>query len=180
MWSPSPERTERGDWRPLVRTMRLGAVIACGAVLWPGPAPAEPVAVRHTEGIVHGFLVLRTLEGRALADGDLIQSARGNRVTTRLVFSFKDGSIHDETAVYSQSQRFQLVSDHLVQKGPTFPQPLDMLIDGVTGRRTGRAVCDDRQVFVGFDGDDVHGSHATRHRLRMERGAPPYLLGLLS
>src|SRR4030095_86131 len=32
---------------------------------------AAPVAVRHTEGIVHGFLVLRTLDGMPIADGDL-------------------------------------------------------------------------------------------------------------
>ncbi len=118
--------------------MRLGGLIACAAVLLPRLLPAEPIAVRHTEGSVHGFLVLRTLEGKALADGDLIQSARRNRVTMRLVFRFRDGSIHDETVVYSQSQRFQLVSDHLVQKGPTFPQPLDMMIDGASGQVTVR------------------------------------------
>ena len=100
--------------------------------------PAEPVAVRYAEGVVHGFLVLRTLDGAALADGDLLQTTRGTRVTTRVVFHFKDGSIHDETAVYSQRQRFQLISDRLVQKGPTFPQALEMSIDGVSGQVTVR------------------------------------------
>ncbi len=88
----------------------------------------EPVAVRHTEGIVHGFLTLRELDGTPIADGDLTQLARGNRVTSRLTFRFKDGSLHDQTAVYSQRGRFRLLSDHLVQKGPTFPRPLDMTI----------------------------------------------------
>ena len=74
----------------------------------------ELVPVRHVEGIVHGFLVLRTLDGTAIADGDLIQNSRGNRVTARLIFRFKDGSLHDETAVFSQRQQFRLVSDHLV------------------------------------------------------------------
>jgi hypothetical protein len=50
--------------------------------------------------------VLRTLEGKALADGDLLQAARGDRVTTRLVFRFRDGSTHDETAIYTQRQSF--------------------------------------------------------------------------
>jgi hypothetical protein len=68
--------------------------------------PAAPVAERHPEGLVHGFLVLRTLEGDTLADGDLIQVAHGDRVTSRLVFHFKDGSIHDETAVFSQRRNF--------------------------------------------------------------------------
>jgi hypothetical protein len=113
-------------------------LIASASVLWPGVLPGQTVAVRYTEGLVHGFLSLRTLDGTALADGDLIQTARGDRVTSRLVFHFKDGSIQDETAVYSQRQRFRLLTDHLVQKGPAFPQPLDMSIDGASGRVTVR------------------------------------------
>jgi hypothetical protein len=108
------------------------------AVPWPTALRAEPVAVRHTEGLVRGFLTLRTLEGTLVADGDLIQRARGSRVTTRLVYHFKDGSTHDETAIYTQGRQFKLVSDHLVQKGPTFPQPLDMSIDALTGNVTVR------------------------------------------
>ncbi len=95
---------------------------------------AEPVRVRHTEGIVHGFLTLRTLDGTSIADGDLIQLARGTRVTSRLTFRFKDGSINDETTVFSQRGQFHLISDHLIQKGPAFPQPLDMSIDAASGR----------------------------------------------
>jgi hypothetical protein len=41
----------------------------------PHRAGAETVPVRHAEGIVHGFLVLRGVDGTALADGDLIQTA---------------------------------------------------------------------------------------------------------
>jgi len=37
----------------------------------------RPVAVRHVEGLVHKFLVLRSLEGKVLAEGDLIQTADG-------------------------------------------------------------------------------------------------------
>lgn len=40
---------------------------------------AEPVAVRFTEGLVHGFLTLRTLDGALVANGDLIQRAQGDR-----------------------------------------------------------------------------------------------------
>lgn len=95
---------------------------------------AEPVPVRYPEGIVHGFLVLRGADGAALADGDLIQVPRGTRVTTRLVFHFKDGSLHDETVVFSQRGRFRLLKDHLVQTGPAFPRALDLSIDGVSGQ----------------------------------------------
>ena len=117
----------------LLRVRRAPALLTAIGMLAADPVSGEPVSVRHTEGIVHGFLALRTLEGVALADGDLVQTARGERVTARLVFRFKDGSIHDETAVFSQRQVFRLISDHLVQKGPTFPQPLDMTIDAVKG-----------------------------------------------
>ena len=98
----------------------------------------EPVTVRNQQGIVHGFLALRTLDGTTVADGDLIQVARGTRVTSRLIFRFKDGSVHDETAVFSQRQQFRLLSSHLVQKGPTFPRPLDMSIDAASGNVTVR------------------------------------------
>lgn len=92
-------------------------------------AAAEPVGVRFPEGLVHGFLKLSALDGTTLADGDLIQTARGARVTSRLVFHFKDGSLHDETSVFSQRGRLQIVSYRLTQRGPSFPRPLEMSID---------------------------------------------------
>lgn len=118
--------------------MLLLASLVSPPFLWAVLLRAEPVGVRHVEGSVHGFLVLRTLDGAAVADGDLIQLARGTRVTSRLVFHFKDGSIHDETAVFSERGQFRLISHHLVQKGPTFPRPLDMAIDAMSGLVTVR------------------------------------------
>jgi hypothetical protein len=97
-------------------------------------AYADPVAVRHAEGLVHGFLVLRTLDGTTLADGDFIQTAAGGRVTIRFIFHFKDGSLHDETTVYTQKKVFRLVSDHVVQKGPAFKMEIDSRIDGHSGQ----------------------------------------------
>jgi hypothetical protein len=119
------------------------ATVALALGLLATSVAGEPVTVRHSEGIVHGFLVLRTLEGKALADGDLIQRVRGTTVTSRLVFRFKDGSIHDETAVFSQRGQFRLLTDHLVQKGPTFPRPLDMSIETTKGEVTVRYADDD-------------------------------------
>lgn len=101
------------------------------------------MAVRHVEGVVHGFLVLRTLEGKRLASGDLTQVASGDRITNRLVFHFRDGSIHEETAVFSQSRHFRLLTDHLVQKGPAFPHPMDVRIDRASGKVTVRTTDDD-------------------------------------
>jgi hypothetical protein len=133
------------DWMRRRRPRLLTWLIASAFLLWPRVPSGQAVAVRHTEGLVHGFLILRALDGTPLADGDLIQTSRGDRVTSRLVFHFKDGSINDETAVYSQRQRFRLITDHLVQRGPAFPQPLDMSIDGSSGRVTVRYMDDGKE-----------------------------------
>ncbi|HZI78451.1 MAG TPA: hypothetical protein VFD69_03000 [Vicinamibacterales bacterium] len=104
---------------------------------------AEPVPVRYTEGLVHGFLALRTLEGRTIADGDLNQVASGAQVTARITFRFRDGSLHDETAVYTQRDQFRLLSYRLVQRGASFPRPLEMSIDTGTGQVTVRYTDDE-------------------------------------
>jgi hypothetical protein len=103
------------------------------------PLAAETVPVRYPEGIVHGFLTLSTLDGKRVASGDSIQVARGDRVTTTIVFHFPDGSLHEETTVFTQRGRFRLVSYKLVQKGPAFPRPLDMSLDAASGRCVVRA-----------------------------------------
>lgn len=118
-------------------------------------APAEPVPVRYVEGTVHGFLVLRTKEGRALAVGDLFQTVRGDRVTSRLLFRFKDGSVDDETAVFSQRGHFQLITDRHVQKGPFFPHPMDLSIDVSSGQVTVRSRGKDGKEEVTTDHLDL-------------------------
>jgi hypothetical protein len=99
---------------------------------------ADPVPVRRTQGTFHGFLLLKTLEGATLAAGDIVQVAHGNRVTSRLTFHFRDGSLDDETTVFTQRGTFRLISDRHIQRGPSFPKPLDMLIDAATGQVTSR------------------------------------------
>jgi len=117
---------------------RIFLALAAAVLLRAGVASAEPVVVRHVEGLVHLFLSLRSPEGGILADGDLIQEARGDRVSSRLVLNFEDGSLHDETAEFSQRGHFQLISYHLVQQGPAFARPLDMMIDRPTDHVTVR------------------------------------------
>jgi hypothetical protein len=95
---------------------------------------ADQVPVRHLEGRIHGFLELRDLDDKLLASGNLIQLANGNRVTTELRFDFKDSSVHQETAVFSQRRVFQLLSYHLVQKGPAFKRAIDMAVNTSTGQ----------------------------------------------
>lgn len=121
------------EMRPKVNSRPCAILLTFVTLLWPGRLRAESVTVRHAEGLVHGFLVLRTLDGKTLADGDLIQAVHGDQVTSEVIFRFRDGSIHDETAVFSQCRQFHLLSDHLVQKGPAFERPMDMLMVTSTG-----------------------------------------------
>ena len=80
--------------------------------------------------------MLRSLDGKILASGDLIQVAKDDQVTSEIVFHFKDGSLHDETTVFSQDHTFRLLSDHLIQQGPSFPHPIDVLIDASKNKVT--------------------------------------------
>jgi hypothetical protein len=98
------------------------------------PAIAAPVAVRYTEGVTHGFLVLRSADGETLAEGDLLQVVKPEGVDSRLVFRFRDGSLYDETVLFTQQKVFTLQRYHLVQRGPTFPEELEVKVERKTGR----------------------------------------------
>jgi hypothetical protein len=126
----------------LVRRFRAWSLIGLlfsAALLQPGALLAEPIPVLHMQGTVHGLLVLRTMEGKTLAAGDLIQVVQGDRLLSDLVFHFKDGSVDEETTVFSQHHNFRLLSDHHVQKGPSFPHPMNVLIDVSSGQVTVRS-----------------------------------------
>jgi len=99
------------------------------ALLLSGAAAAEPVPVRFTEGVTHGFLALRTPDGRLIASGDLAQVARRGAVESRTVFRFKDGSLWDETVTFTQERVFTLQSYRLVQKGPVFPEDSEVSLE---------------------------------------------------
>jgi hypothetical protein len=85
--------------------------------------------VRFTEGVVHGFLVLRTVDGAQVAQGDLLQLARTGGVEGRTVFHFDDGSLFEETVVFTQQRVFSMQRYHLVQRGPAFPADTDISLD---------------------------------------------------
>jgi hypothetical protein len=95
---------------------------------------AEPVAVRFPETPYNRALVLRSLDGKLLAQGGVTVTVGDGRVTSQVVFNFTDGSAHDETTVFSQNDVFRLLSYRLVQKGPAFRSALVMTLDTKTGR----------------------------------------------
>jgi hypothetical protein len=126
-WAFSP-RQGIGVW------IKPSILMAFALLLQPNKLRADIVPVRHQEGLMHGFLIVQTLDGKALADGQLTQNSQNGDVTDHLIFRFKDGSLYEETTVFSQRGAFYLSSDHLVQKGPSFKQPLDTSIDTGTGQ----------------------------------------------
>lgn len=111
-----------------------GLLVLLTALMWQRPLAAAPVPVRFAEGSLHGFLVLSTPRQDLIASGDLLQVVRDGEVRSRLVFHFKDGSVFDETVVFTQRNVFTLQSYHLVQRGPVFPEDTEISLERATGK----------------------------------------------
>jgi len=123
------------------------AAAACGP-----KALCDPIQAKHVQGTVHAYLAMHSEDGKVVAVGDLFQVVRGDRVNAHVIFHFKDGSIDDETSVFTQRGNLHLISDHHIQKGPFFAHPMDMSIDVASGQVTVRS--------QGKDGkDDVKTDH---------------------
>jgi hypothetical protein len=137
---------QRNQFTRLLATLLLATLIGGTA-----RASADPMPVRQIAGTIHGFLELRTDDGHIVASGDTTRVVSGNRVTSHTVFTFKDGSIDDETTIFSQRRTLQLISDHHIQKGPYFPHPLDTLIDARTGQVTVRTTDKDGKEDIKTD-----------------------------
>jgi hypothetical protein len=132
---------------------------------------ADVVPVRHIAGTVHGFLVQRAEDGHIVATGDSVQVSHGDQVTARTTFTYKDGSVDDETTVFSQRRSFRLISDHHIQKGPFFPHPMDLAIDTRSDEVTTRT--------TGKDGkEEVHSEHMNLP-IDLANGIVPQVIGSL-
>lgn len=99
---------------------------------------ADPIPVKEKQGAMYGFVVLKSADGKTIAVGDEIETVEGNRVRSRMTFHFRDGSIDDELSVFTQGTVFQLISDHHIQKGPSFREPMDMSVNVPTKTVTWR------------------------------------------
>ncbi len=117
--------------RAIAWAMGAGLLLSLAGL---GRSDAAVVTVRYAEGVTHGFLTLRSQAGELLAEGDLLQVVRPEGVDSRLVFHFRDGSLHDETVVFSQHRVFSMLSYRLVQRGPTFPEELEVRVEREGGR----------------------------------------------
>lgn len=115
------------------RFVPIAGMLVCGMLLCVLPLLADTIPVRHVEGITHGFVVLRDSTGRAIAYGDMTQEESHGQLTSRLAFHFEDGSLYDDTTIYSEHRVFRVLSDHLIEKGPSFKQPMETWVDTKTG-----------------------------------------------
>ena len=121
------------------------ALLLCLAVLMVlaaliAPVAAAPVSVRFSEGVTHGFLLVRSLAGDIVGHGEITQMvSEGDLLESQLVFRFKDGSLHDEKVAFSQQRVFTLITYRLVQRGPSFPEQLDVSIDRGSAQYTVRS-----------------------------------------
>lgn len=99
---------------------------------------ADPIPVHRLEGTASGFLVIRDSGGDAIAYGTLKQVAKpGDPVLTDDVqFQFKDGSYYRDITKFKQHGTFRLVSDHEIQKGPSFKQQSESWIVANSGKIT--------------------------------------------
>jgi hypothetical protein len=126
----------------LVQQALTCLLLVSGITAHVSPAEAASVHVNHREGTSHGFLVVRSADGQVLASGELVQTVSGDRVNSEMTLYFKDGSVYDETAVYSQDKDFRLLTHHLRRTGPSFPDADDQLIDTASGSVTTQSLKD--------------------------------------
>ena len=106
----------------------ISVLLACSGVV-----RADQVRVRLLEGNARGFLVLRSLDGNVIAEGELRQKPVGAAVESRLILKFMDGSFREEATTFSQKEVFRLESYRLVQRGPSFPRT-EISFDRKSGR----------------------------------------------
>ncbi len=117
-----------------MKARRFGLLLA-SAMLLSAELFAAPVEVLYPEGVSEGFVTLKTLDGKKLADGELSQLVTGaDRLASRLTFRFADGSLYDETVTFSQKKHLTLLNYQLTQRGPAFPEPLTISLNGETGQ----------------------------------------------
>ena len=114
---------------PAFLCLLLAALLAAAL-----PAQAAPVPVRFAEGMVRGFLELVDSRGKRIASGDYLQSARAGEIKCRTVLYFKDGSVHDETAFFTQKSSFIMQRYRLVQKGKAFETDIEVSLERKTGK----------------------------------------------
>jgi hypothetical protein len=119
-------------------TKSVSLFVVIAALIWSCAPEAAPIRVRLSEGNYRGFLVLRSLDGTAIAYGETSQKATSNVVECHTILRFKDGSLYDESVTFSQKGVFRLEGYRLVQHGPSYPT-LEVSFDRKSGQYKARS-----------------------------------------
>src|SRR5262249_7274982 len=102
-----------GAMAPIVTRVAVLAIVSL--MLFVPRIHADPIKVHLAEGNTRGFLVLRPPGGEPIAHGELRQRLSGGVIESRLLLSFKDGSLYDERVTFSQNEVFRLEAYRLIQ-----------------------------------------------------------------
>jgi hypothetical protein len=122
--------------RAVASSVKMAALVSLSLapLLWPTELGAAQIPVRFSEGVTHGFLLLRSQTGDLLATGDLLQIARRGQVEKRMVFQFKDASVFEESVVFTEQGVYTMESYHLLQRGATFGEDIEISLERATGK----------------------------------------------
>jgi hypothetical protein len=115
----------------MIRRIAFGLILAVSAT-----ALAAPVATRRKQEPMRQLFVVKSADGKVIGNCEEVSTAEGDHMRSALTFHFLDGSLDEQITTYAQNGVFRLIHDHHVQKGPSFPSPLDMTIDVPTGTVT--------------------------------------------
>jgi len=124
-----------GSYRDHSWMQRAVSILVALSFAW-GAAYAAPIPVRFVEGLTRGYMLLRDLNGKILANGDLIQVVKDDGIQKRMTFHFKDGSLYDERVTYTDKGVFRLEKYELTQRGPAFDDDLEISLTTATGAYT--------------------------------------------
>ena len=73
--------------------------VVIAVLFWSGSVEGAPIPVRLAEGNFRGFLVLRSLDGTAIAYGEMSQKPTGKFVDSHMILNYhesRDGQLLEE------------------------------------------------------------------------------------
>jgi hypothetical protein len=151
------------------------------------PSKAETAVapkVLHAEGLLHGFLLLRSVEDEALAEGEISQVAHGDKLRNQPGFPFQGHFPVSRNVVFSQRRVFRVFSCHLTQKGPAFKTPLELSLDGSTSEATVRHTNSDGKEKIESErlklGQDLANGLITTLVKNIQPGSTPMTLSMVA
>ena len=111
----------------------VGAAIALLVMILSVATSGGEVPVRYPEVTSHRMFVLRSLDGKEIGKGELEETTEGRLVTSKLTLNFKNSSLYQETAQFTQDGTFHVSKFHMSESGPSFKDAMEMTIDVANG-----------------------------------------------